>query len=225
MPLSVESIGHCPVLSLLKMKSPSLAYTNLTPACARMRLAEETATGINQQLPSTPSLLSAEDFLCKTSQFRILEFGNKPAGVPAVTISFDTTPQPLFHKNFDLVSKSLTEYLVKGYRLYILTDNPKQGERLKDIFIERGENISFVTIGKTLHEGYADGLLKCCLFTDHQIFDRYHKYNLRSERARNGKVALTLKELQEFRIGDYVVHMDHGVGRFGGLVCTWDNRR
>ena len=165
-----------------------------------------------------PSLLTAQDFLRKTTQFRVVEFGNKPTGVASATITFDTTPQPLFHKNFELVSKTLTDYIVQGYKIYILTDNPKQGDRLHDIFTERGENIQFTTIGKTLHEGFADGLLKCCFFTDHQIFDRYHKYNLRSERARNGKVALTLKELQEFQIGDYVVHMDHGVGKFGGLV-------
>ena len=198
---------------------------------ARMRLANAAAgseanakiapdgsqqpTANSQQLPS---LLTAQDFLRKTTQFRIVEFGNKPTGVASATITFDTTPQPLFHKNFELVSKTLTDYIVQGYKIYILTDNPKQGDRLHDIFAERGENIQFITIGKTLHEGFADGLLKCCFFTDHQIFDRYHKYNLRSDRARNGKVALTLKELQEFQIGDYVVHMDHGVGKFGGLV-------
>ena len=195
---------------------------------ARMRIAEANAktapdgrqqpTANSQQLTALPSLLTSEDFLRKTTDFRVVEFGNKPTGVAQATITFDTTPQPLFHKNFDLVSQTLTDYIVKGYRIYILTDNPKQGERLHDIFTERGENIQFETIGKTLHEGFADGILKCCFFTDHQIFDRYHKYNLRSERARNGKVALTLKELQEFQIGDYVVHMDHGVGKFGGLV-------
>ena len=189
---------------------------------ARMRIANAAAgseananANANVQLPS---LLTAQDFLRKTTQFRVVEFGNKPTGVASATITFDTTPQPLFHKNFELVSKTLTDYIVQGYKIYILTDNPKQGDRLHDIFAERGENIQFITIGKTLHEGFADGLLKCCFFTDHQIFDRYHKYNLRSDRARNGKVALTLKELQEFQIGDYVVHMDHGVGKFGGLV-------
>ena len=184
---------------------------------ARMRMADATANANVESTP-TPTLLTAEDFLRKTTDFRVVEFGNKPTGVASATITFDTTPQPLFHKNFDLVSQTLTDYMLKGYRIYILTDNLKQGERLHDIFTERGENIQFDTIGKTLHEGFADGLLKCCFFTDHQIFDRYHKYNLRSERARNGKVALTLKELQEFQIGDYVVHMDHGVGKFGGLV-------
>ena len=185
---------------------------------ARMRIAEANASAEATANVEMPSLLTSEDFLRKTTQFRVVEFGNKPTGVAATTITFDTTPQPLFHKNFDLVSKTLTDYIVQGYKIYILTDNPKQGDRLHDIFTERGENIQFTTIGKTLHEGFADGLLKCCFFTDHQIFDRYHKYNLRSDRARNGKVALTLKELQEFQIGDYVVHMDHGVGKFGGLV-------
>ena len=189
---------------------------------ARMRLANANAgseanANANANV-EMPHLLTAEDFLHKTTGFRVVEFGNKPTGVASATITFDTTPQPLFHKNFELVSKTLTDYIVQGYKIYILTDNPKQGDRLHDIFAERGENIQFITIGKTLHEGFADGLLKCCFFTDHQIFDRYHKYNLGSDRARNGKVALTLKELQEFQIGDYVVHMDHGVGKFGGLV-------
>lgn len=165
-----------------------------------------------------PILLTATEFLKKAASFRIVEFGNKPTGVAGATIGFETVPQPLFHKNFDLVSKTLTDYIVQGYRICLLTDNPKQGDRLEAIFAQRGENIQFETIGKTLHEGYADCQLKVCLFTDHQIFDRYHKYNLRSDKARNGKVALTLKELQEFQVGDYVVHMDHGVGRFGGLV-------
>ena len=205
------------LLTADRMTTVSNEVADQESMAARMRQVTAAATD-NAEPVEMPHLLTAEDFLHKTTGFRVVEFGNKPTGVAQATITFDTTPQPLFHKNFDLVSQSLTDYIVKGYRIYILTDNPKQGERLHDIFTERGENIQFETIGKTLHEGFADGILKCCFFTDHQIFDRYHKYNLRSERARNGKVALTLKELQEFQIGDYVVHMDHGVGKFGGLV-------
>ena len=205
------------LLTADRMTTVSNEVADQESLAARMRQVNAAATD-NAEPVEMPHLLKAEDFLRKTTDFRVVEFGNKPTGVAQATITFDTTPQPLFHKNFDLVSQSLTDYIVKGYRIYILTDNPKQGERLHDIFTERGENIQFETIGKTLHEGFADGVLKCCFFTDHQIFDRYHKYNLRSERARNGKVALTLKELQEFQIGDYVVHMDHGVGKFGGLV-------
>ncbi len=205
------------LLTADRMTTVSNEVADQESLAARMRQVNASATD-NAEPVEMPHLLKAEDFLRKTTDFRVVEFGNKPTGVAQATITFDTTPQPLFHKNFDLVSQSLTDYIVKGYKIYILTDNPKQGERLHDIFTERGENIQFETIGKTLHEGFADGVLKCCFFTDHQIFDRYHKYNLRSERARNGKVALTLKELQEFQIGDYVVHMDHGVGKFGGLV-------
>ena len=205
------------LLTADRMTTVSNEVADQESLAARMRQVNASATD-NAEPVEMPHLLKAEDFLRKTTDFRVVEFGNKPTGVASATITFDTTPQPLFHKNFDLVSQSLTDYIVKGYRIYILTDSPKQGERLHDIFTERGENIQFETIGKTLHEGFADGVLKCCFFTDHQIFDRYHKYNLRSERARNGKVALTLKELQEFQIGDYVVHMDHGVGKFGGLV-------
>ncbi len=205
------------LLTADRMTTVSREVADQESIAARMRQVTAAATD-NAEPVEMPHLLTAEDFLHKTTGFRVVEFGNKPTGVAQATITFDTMPQPLFHKNFDLVSQTLTDYIVKGYRIYILTDNPKQGERLHDIFTERAENIQFETIGKTLHEGFADGILKCCFFTDHQIFDRYHKYNLRSERARNGKVALTLKELQEFQIGDYVVHMDHGVGKFGGLV-------
>ena len=133
-------------------------------------------------------------------------------------MAFDTTVQPIFHKNFDLVSTSFTDYQKQGYTLYICTDSEKQAKRLKDIFEERGDHITFIPVNKTLHEGFTDNVLKSCFFTDHQIFDRFHKYNLRSDKARSGKVALTLKELSQFEPGDFVVHIDHGVGRFGGLV-------
>ncbi|MCR4959197.1 MAG: transcription-repair coupling factor [Prevotella sp.] len=130
---------------------------------------------------------------------------------------FHISPQPLFHKNFDLLTQTLEDYLLKGYKLFILADSPKQIERLKDILAEKS-SLGIEGIDKTLHEGFVDHDLKLCLFTDHQIFDRFHKYNLKSDKARSGKVALTLKEIQQFEIGDYVVHIDHGVGKFGGLV-------
>jgi len=171
-----------------------------------------------------PSLIDGATFTQAALDFRRIELGHKPTGKPDASLVFDITPQPIFHKNFDLVCSSFTDYLSRGYRLYILADSAKQCVRLQTIFEERaateGEQnaISFISVNHTLHEGFADNTLKCCFFTDHQIFDRFHKYNLRSERARGGKVALTLKELQQFEPGDYVVHIDHGVGRFGGLV-------
>ena len=164
------------------------------------------------------NLIDGSDFMMQSLNFRRIEFGNRPTGTPQATLTFDTQAQPIFHKNFELVSSCFREFMAKGYTLYICTDSEKQAKRLKDIFEERGDNISFTYVNKTLHEGFTDHTLKGCFFTDHQIFDRFHKYNLRSERARSGKVALTLKELSQFEPGDYVVHIDHGIGKFAGLV-------
>ncbi len=170
-----------------------------------------------------PSLIDGAVFTEKALRFRRMEFGHKPTGQPQAKLSFDITAQPIFHKNFDLAGQALGGYLRQGYTLYILADSAKQTARLQAIFDERaesgqGEDIVFTPVNHTLHEGFADNTLRCCFFTDHQIFDRFHKYNLRSDKARSGKVALSLKELQQFEPGDFVVHIDHGVGRFAGLV-------
>ena len=112
--------------------------------------------------------------------------------------------------------------MLKGYRLYVFADSKKQTERLKDIFADmdapQAKSIVFEPVDHTLHEGFVDDDLKVCYFTDHQIFDRYHKYNLRSDAARSGKMALSMKELQEMEPGDFIVHVDFGIGKFGGLV-------
>ncbi len=163
-------------------------------------------------------LVDGATFFHHSLNFRRLEFGHKPTGTPQATLVFQTDAQPIFHKNFDLVASCFTDLMEKGYELYICTDSEKQAKRLKDIFEERGDNIRFVHVNKTLHEGFTDHQLRKCFFTDHQIFDRFHKYSLRSDRARSGKVALSLKELNQFEPGDYVVHIDHGIGKFAGLV-------
>lgn len=151
--------------------------------------------------------------------YKLMEFGTSFSGKQAdATVAFDTTPQAIFHKNFDLVSQSLKEYQDKGFAIYICSDSLKQTERIKAIFEDRGDDITFTAVQRTLHEGFIDNKQRVCIYTDHQIFDRYHKFNLKSERARSGKVALSLKELNEFQIGDYIVHIDHGVGKFGGLM-------
>lgn len=133
-------------------------------------------------------------------------------------IEFHTTPQPEWHKNFDLISDDLRNYITKGYTIHILSDSSKQLDRIEAIFEDRGEKFRLIRIPKAIHAGFVDDDTKNCYFTDHQIFDRYHKYNLRSERARSGKIALSIKELREFMIGDYIVHVDHGIAKFGGLV-------
>ena len=139
----------------------------------------------------------------------------------SAVVPFHIAPQPLFHKNFELLGKMLEDYMLQQYTLYILADSSKQQQRLKDIF-ESDElkryQVHFMSVDKTLHEGFIDTDKKCCFFTDHQIFDRFHKYSLRSDSARAGKMALTMKELQEMEPGDYIVHVDFGIGKFGGLV-------
>ncbi|GHT60030.1 transcription-repair-coupling factor [Bacteroidia bacterium] len=141
-------------------------------------------------------------------------------GVSWEVVHFQTEPQISYHKNFDLVATSFKEKLDNAYQIYILSDNEKQIARIRSIFEDRGDNITFTPVLKTLHAGFIDKTSRICLFTDHQLFDRFHKYNLKSERARTGKIALSLKELQQFQQGDYVVHIDHGVGKFGGLIRT-----
>ena len=169
-------------------------------------------------------LVTGPQFMSQAENFRRIEFGHRASVPDCSVIRFNITIQPLFHKNFELLFQAFDNYLQQGYQLYILADSAKQNERLKDIFAQRaateGEQsmICFTPVEKTLHEGFIDDDLKVCFFTDHQIFDRFHKYNLKSDKARSGKMALTLKEIQQFEIGDFVVHVDHGVGKFGGLV-------
>ena len=148
----------------------------------------------------------------------------------AVRVVFHTQAQPLFHKNFNLVVDTLRRNLRAGIHTYVLADSEKQNERLREIIndlqhadVETSQEAAqtaplFTSVHLTLHEGFVDEQAQVALFTDHQIFDRFHKYNLRSDHARNAKIALTLKELMQFEPGDYVVHVDHGVGRFAGLV-------
>ena len=118
--------------------------------------------------------------------FRRVEVGNKPSATPQATVRFHLTAQPIFHKNFELVTRTFHEYLEKGYTLYILADSAKQTDRLASIFTEQASGIGFIPVDRTLHAGFADDDLKACFFTDHQIFDRFHKYNLRSDKARSG---------------------------------------
>ena len=175
---------------------------------------------IERQLRRDSQLISGAQFMADAENFRRIEFGHRPSQQPQATQRFNISVQPLFHKNFDMLKQSFEDFLLQGYRIFVLADSQKQNERLKEILaVGTSSDASlFTPVEKTLHEGFADNDLRYCIFTDHQIFDRFHKYNLRSDKARSGKMALTLKEIQQFEIGDFVVHVDHGVGKFGGLV-------
>ena len=190
------------------------ARTELMEGATEMQQRE-----IEQQLQRESQLINGVQFMADANRLRRIEFGHRPSTQNSKfsTLHFDISVQPLFHKNFDLLAQTFEDYLLQGYQIYILADSQKQIQRLEDIFAEKAK-IPFTGVDKTLHEGFADNELRICVFTDHQIFDRFHKYNLKSDKARSGKMALTLKEIQQFEIGDFVVHVDHGVGKFGGLI-------
>ena len=194
---------------------------------------------IMREMRKENNLVSGVEFRKAISGFRFVEMGAHPSGTPQTTITFNISPQPLFHKNFELLAQTLEDFLLQGYRLYILADSEKQTRRLKEIFesdelravrnarhqkspnseaLSVADDITFTPVDHTLHEGFADADLRLCFFTDHQIFDRFHKYNLKSDAARTGKMALTMKELQEMEPGDFIVHVDFGIGKFGGLL-------
>ncbi len=170
-----------------------------------------------QSLDKESLLVMPEEFDEQLTAFRRIILSSASSTADAI-LSFKMHPQPIFHKNFDLLFQCFQDFISRGYRLFILADSEKQTLRLKQIFEDSQTDITFTAIERTIHAGFTDDNLKICCFTDHEIFDRYHKYNLRNERTRNGKVALTLKEIQQFEVGDYVVHSDHGIGRFGGLI-------
>jgi len=164
--------------------------------------------------------ITGDDFLDQIDSFRKIITHDKTRIKADKRIEFKTSPQPIFHKNFDLISENLKKGMMDGYQLFIMSDSVKQTDRIDSIFKDRGDNIVFQAIKNTLHQGFIDHDMSFYCYTDHQIFDRFHKYRLRTDKTRQGKVVMTLKELNQFQLGDYMVHVDHGIGTFGGLVKT-----
>lgn len=185
---------------------------------------DEQLVKLNQGGHSTASLakthITGDEFLSQIDRFRKMEWGERSHFQSKTSIGFKTSPQPVFHKNFDLIAANLQLKQSEGYKLYVMSDSVKQTDRIAAIFADRGDDISFQPVKTTLHEGFLDHDLQLLCYSDHQIFDRFHKYQLKTDKTRLGKVVMTLKELNQFRVGDYMVHVDHGVGTFGGLVKT-----
>lgn len=178
---------------------------------------------IRQQMLAETKLIGRGKFLTDALGFRRIETATSPTHTAEAVITCETTPQPLFHKNFDLLLQTLRDDAAGGKRVFILADSQKQNDRLREIFASKvsesgGTPVAFTPVDRTLHEGFNDETLGVALYTDHQIFDRFHKYTLRSDKAKQGKMALTMKELREMEPGDFVVHVDFGIGKFAGLV-------
>ncbi len=185
------------------------------------KATEQYHNRINPDVDETP-MLNPEENLTHPDTIRQyintypqIFSGQKPAGEVYQTISFRTSPQPSFQKNFDLLISEIRERKAENYRCFMLSDNEKQIQRIRDIFTDKGVDVSFDSVFYALHKGFIDHDLKICAFTDHQIFERYHKYQLKGSFAR--KDSITLKELNSLNPGDYVVHVDNGVGKFAGL--------
>ena len=170
------------------------------------------------------SLMTSRNILLEDMRTcRLYELRDNIKERPAVAeVRFATAPQPKFNKKFDVLADDITASTAKGYRTYILSENKAQIERLDNIFHQTGHGNTVIdSIPLTLHEGFVDHTLKVCLYTDHQIFDRYHRYRINGEIKRDEQ--MTVAELNSLKMGDYVVHIDHGVGRFGGLVKINEN--
>lgn len=182
----------------------------------------DTLSGEVKHLPPAELYLRPGDFLEAIKPFRLMEFGLN-AHLASQTINFNQSVQPQFNKNFEMLINDLKANKAKGYKNYLTTDNAKQAERLQTIFNDllakehRTADSLIEHVSLNIHEGFIDHDLKIACYTDHQIFERYHRFHLRETRYKTAE-SLTLKEILSLNPGDYVTHIDHGIGRFGGLV-------
>jgi len=171
--------------------------------------------------------ISGQQFIHEAFGFSIVEFGNRKIPDPAGVFRFDVLPQPPFNKNFELLLSTLLNYTKLGYDNVLFSGNPKQAKRLQTIIADmananrRAGRPEYETVALPLHEGFVDQENKIACFTDHQIFNRYHRFHLRE--SIRGKEAITLKEIYDLQTGDFVTHIDHGVGRFDGLEMVENN--
>jgi transcription-repair coupling factor (superfamily II helicase) len=160
-------------------------------------------------------IMTGTRFLDECSKFRICEFGRKDSIDDASLFQFNTEPQPVFNKNFELLAERLISNNLSGYKTFIISETQSQIDRLSEIFAEINPEANFNPLIFNLHNGFTDNDLKISVYTDHQIFDRYHKFKIRGYFTK--KESISVKELTGLNPGDYVVHIDHGIGRFGGL--------
>ncbi len=167
---------------------------------------------------SDVALLSATEFLEQAHNLSLVSAGVRPGFEPSLVLSFNSSAQPTFNKNFSMLAQELQIKHANGYKNYILSNNDKQVERIRSIFADQGLTVNFEHVPLVLHEGFADNELKICCYTDHQIFERYHRFRAHTKKGK--RESLTIKELNKLSPGDFVVHIDHGIGKFMGLVKT-----
>ncbi|MFT6959607.1 MAG: transcription-repair coupling factor (superfamily II helicase) [Polaribacter sp.] len=194
-------------------KNTSLLFGSLDKLFLK---AENAFTDISKEINhSKPSELFCNGAFIQSQlqDFSLVDFGNQ--NKEDSKINFNTIPQPSFNKQFNLLIENLTEYHKGGFTNYIFCANEQQAKRFHDIFDDSEQEVHYETVVFPLYQGFVDVENRLVCYTDHQIFERYHKFRLKNGYAK--KQAITLLELNKLEIGDYVTHMDHGIGRFGGL--------
>lgn len=158
---------------------------------------------------------NSRDFTGRLKQFTTIDLGSKPYFNPGYQFTFQMVPQPPFNKNFRLFAQTLKDHTKRSYTNLIFSEVSRQIERIYSIFEDQGVKVDFIPIYKSLHEGFVDNQLKLACFSEHQVFNRFHRYKISTPAT--GKKALTLKELRKLKPGDYVTHSDHGIGIYRGL--------
>jgi transcription-repair coupling factor (superfamily II helicase) len=171
----------------------------------------------NTQIVSSPEQLfePGYNFIKRSESFTRVEFGNRFALEPKQIFEFTSSGQPSFNKNFELLAANLGDLQMQGFRNFIAADMPRQLERLKGIFEELNSQLQFQPLNFSLRQGFSDHTLKIVCYTDHQIFERFHRYRPKEKFTKSK--ALTLRELQTLQPGDFVTHIDYGIGKFAGL--------
>jgi len=227
-----DSDNYLPLsLSLTKdivvwMDSPALIQSRMNTIYEKVserNSSEKTEEQRELKIPENTQLINGDEFMKPLQNKPFIILNSAQRFNPSVSINFNTVSQPLFHKNFEMVEANILERQQEGYQVIILSENERQLERLKQIFTDRGAKIKYEELQQALHEGFIDHDIKLCIYTDHQIFDRYHKFSLKTDKSKSARQSISIKELTRLNPGDYVVHIDHGIGRFGGLVTVEEN--
>jgi transcription-repair coupling factor (superfamily II helicase) len=210
-------LGYISDKTIVFSKNTSLLYARLDDFFEK---AKEAFTKLSEDIKHVEPVelfLNGATFKKQLKEFGVIFLGgaSKDSSPNTKEIAFETTPQPSFNKKFDLLIQNLNEFHSVGFENYICCATEQQARRFNDIFEEILEKVHYKTIVFPLHQGFIAKDLKLVCYTDHQIFERYHKFHLKNGYAK--KQSITLKELNKLEIGDYVTHIDHGIGKFGGL--------
>lgn len=235
--LSVQSMNHITIIPNVQTRlleesrtsfldfipgSSVIWFKDLEMACDQIQEIHQLAhIGEGDASPENEWYDPVTSILERLEKFHVVEFGNRKFFKTAETVEFGISPQPSFNKNFELLIRDLQKNSQEGYSNILFSDSGKQIERLYAIFedLEKkdkaGNKVAFSTLPVSLHGGFIDRDIKLACYTDHQIFDRYHRYRLKKNYSRSE--ALTIKDLSSLKPGDFVTHIDHGIGRFAGL--------